>query len=289
MSVSFKAPHVQDSDPRQFLYDPALEDLYADVTIPPPDKGDPKWFAELPEWLQTSEGRVRWDKRFANEEMYQRSVKGYYRLVTGVDRVIGRLRKTLEAKGIADNTVILFTSDHGFYLGERGLAGKWLLHEESIRAPFLVHDPRANKPGLVHDEIVLNLDVAPTVMDLAGVTPPANVQGRSVVPLAHGEDPAWRSSCFLEHHFGWERKHSIPASEGVRTETAKYIRYLKPEEGREECYNLAADPLEHDNLAGSERCATLKADWQRWRDQLAAWKPDPEYAWQDPELTSTKG
>lgn len=288
MSVSFKAPHVEDANPLQFVYDPAYEDLYQDVIIPPADKGSPEWFEVLPPWMKTSENRVRWEKRFATEEMYQRSVKGYYRLVTGVDRVIGRLRKTLEAKGIADNTVILFTSDHGFYLGERGLAGKWLLQEESIRTPFILHDPRNPAAGHVRDEIVLNIDVAPTIMEIAGVTPPTFLQGRSVLPLARDEKPIWRDSCFLEHHFHWNSEHTIPASEGVRTATDKYIHYLKPEEGLEECYDLKADPLEHVNLAGSDHCAILREDWQTWKAQLATWKAAESYTWTDPVLASTK-
>ncbi len=138
LAVSFKAAHVQDRAPRPFQPDPRYESLYTDVTIPNLNKADPKYFDALPEFLRTSEGRVRWGRRFATPEMYQKSVKDYYRLITGIDRVVGAVVEQLQRQKLADNTVIIFTSDHGFFLGECGLAGKWLMHEESIRTPLLV-------------------------------------------------------------------------------------------------------------------------------------------------------
>ena len=130
LSVSFKAPHVQDVDPRQFVYDTAYTELYAEATIPVPETADPRYFEQLPEYLQTSEARHRWQRRFATPEAYQESVKGYYRLITGVDGVVGRIRDALRRLGRADNTVIVLIGDNGFYLGEHGLAGKWYGHEE---------------------------------------------------------------------------------------------------------------------------------------------------------------
>src|SRR5204863_1951187 len=105
LSVSFKAPHVQDEDPRQFLYDPADEPMYRDVTIPVPATASDRYYRALPAFLQNSEGRTRWELQFANPEMYQRSVKGYYRLITEVDRVVGSLVDALAKRGDLDNTV----------------------------------------------------------------------------------------------------------------------------------------------------------------------------------------
>jgi arylsulfatase A-like enzyme len=127
LSVSFKAPHVQDEDTRQFIYDPAYKDLYQDVTIPAPRTATDKHLQALPEFVRDDEttARVRWKMRFSTPEKYQEMVKGYYRLITGVDVVVGRIRQELDRLGLADNTIILFTGDNGFFLGEHGLAGKW--------------------------------------------------------------------------------------------------------------------------------------------------------------------
>ena len=111
-------------------------------------------------------------------------MKDYYRLLFGVDRELGRLRKELKKLGVADNTVIIFTSDHGFYLGERGLAGKWFAHEESIRIPLIIHDPRQReKRTQPLTELVLNIDFAPTILSYAGLPAPKSMQGRSLTPL----------------------------------------------------------------------------------------------------------
>ena len=145
LSVSFKAPHVQDVDPRQFVYDTAYSDLYTDITIPVPETADPRYFDQLPDYLQTSEARHRWQMRFATPEAYQESVKGYYRLIAGVDDVVGRIKDALRRLGRTDNTIIVLTGDNGFYLGEHGLAGKWYGHEESIRVPCSTTTPGGPK------------------------------------------------------------------------------------------------------------------------------------------------
>ena len=143
LSVSFKAPHVQDGDPRQFIYDPVYKDLYKDAVIPVPKTADPRYFESFPEFFRNdNEARRRWEIRFSTPEKYQESVKGYYRLITGVDVVTGRIRDELERLGLADNTVVMLLGDNGFYLGEHGIAGKWYGHEESIRVPLVIYDPR---------------------------------------------------------------------------------------------------------------------------------------------------
>ncbi|MBI2433806.1 MAG: sulfatase [Candidatus Hydrogenedentes bacterium] len=275
LSVSFKAPHVQDEDPRQYLYDPELEPLYQDVEIPAPMTADPKYFAALPKFVQESEGRRRWEKRFATPEMYQRSVKGYYRLVTGADRAIGRILEALETKGVLENTVIVFSSDNGIMNGEHGLAGKWLMYEESIRLPLIVRDPRmdADKRGKTVEAMALNIDLSPTLLELAGVPKPDGVQGKSLMPLVRGETPEWRTEFFYEHHFGSKnRAVPIPAVEGVRTEDWKYARYIDEEPLYEELYHVRSDTKEQVNLAGSpEHGAELKEmreKWRIWRDQV---------------------
>ena len=274
VSVSFKAPHVEDRDPRQFLYDPKLEHLYQDIEIPPPPKDDPAIFEAQPVFLRESENRARWHRRFETPELYQQMVKGYYRLISGVDVQIGRLRALLEEEGIADNTVIIFTSDHGFFLGERGFAGKWLMDEESIRVPFIIYDPRRPKyeAGTTCSPMVLNIDVAPTILDLAGAPVPEYMDGESVLP--HLDNPAQhrRESWFFEHHFGAKRTPIIPQSEGVRTERYSYVRYLDADPEYEELYDLLVDPGQFNNLAKDPAHKGLLADmrtrWQAYVEEL---------------------
>lgn len=250
LSVSYKAPHVQDGDPRQFIYNPRYQDLYASLTLPPPATAAAEFFERLPECLSTeeNEARRRWQIRFSTPEKYQEMVKGYYRLITGVDDAVGRLRRDLQDLGLAENTVIIFTGDHGFYLGEHGLAGKWYGHEESIRVPMIVYRPHApaEERGRRRDEMVLNLDVAPTILDLAGVAVPRRMQGRSLVPLLEGKRPRWRQAFFYEHRFAHQR---IPQSEGVVGPRYKYLRYIDTEPLQEELFDLREDPHEIHNLA----------------------------------------
>ncbi len=273
LSVSFKAAHVQDSydiTDEPFPYDPALSDLYRDVVIEPPVSALPLFFERLPRVLQDSEARLRWAIRFWGPSRYQESVKGYYRLVTGIDRVVGRLRAALAERGLADTTVIVYTGDNGFFLGEHGLAGKWTPHEPSIRVPLLVYDPRLPEGarGRTRPEMALNIDVAPTLLDLAGLEASASMQGRSVMPLVRGESPEWRTDFFYEHVFEHPR---IPKMEGVRTEEWKYIRYVETEPALEELYDLRRDPQELQNLAGREEWAPvlneLRKAWETWRQK----------------------
>lgn len=300
LSVSFKAPHVQDNHPLQFLYDPKYEALYADQIIPPPATATEALFRELPGYVRHSEGRVRWFKRFAYPEMAQRSYRGYYRLITGIDDAVGRMLDALNARGLRDNTVVVYTSDNGFFLGERGLAGKWVAYEPSIRVPLIVADPRVpdEKRAPVREEMALQIDVAPTLLELASVPVPATVQGESLVPLLDKDtrttrNPAtrtrpitrlqppregdgaalpWRTEFFYEHHFGNDRPHPIPAVEGVRTERWKYFRYLDRVPLHEELYDLEADPRETRNLAADPAfegvLGEMRGKWARWQGTL---------------------
>jgi arylsulfatase A-like enzyme len=271
LSVSFKSPHVQDGHPKPFRYDPELEGLYGDIEIPKPKKSDPRYFEALPDFIRESEGRVRWEQRFSTPELYQQSVKGYYRLITGVDIALGKILELLDEMELDDNTVILHTSDNGFYLGEYGLAGKWLMHEESIRTPLIVRDPRlpAKLTGRKCEQMTLNVDVAPTLLDLAGLSTPSGVQGDSLLPLLKGESPRWREEFFYEHLFAHKR---IPRNEGVRTKQWKYVRYLDSDPLYEELYDLKSDPLEKRNVAKVKEyravLARLRKRWGELRESV---------------------
>lgn len=267
LSVSFKAPHVQeDHNPATLLfpYDDAFEEYYADTPVSHPETGGDEYYYKFPEAFRVNEGyeneaRVRWKERFSTDEKYQESVKGYYRLVNGIDRAVGDLFKTLEEKNLAENTIIIFLSDNGFYLGEHGLAGKWYGHEESIRIPMMIFDPRS-KGSEKSSEIALNIDVAPTILDYAGIDIPVLMQGKSLRPLISGENVDWREEFLYEHLLylkntgGWYVY--IPQTEGVVTDDYKYMRYFYHNDPHnpmyEELYNTKEDPKEKKNLIKSE-------------------------------------
>ena len=273
LSISFKAPHVQDTHPKQFLYDPRYEPLYQEDVIPPAPLSEPGFFDALPEFLKTSENRRRWKMRFATPEAYQESVKGYYRLITGVDHQLGRMLQVLRRRRFNDNTIVIYTGDNGFYLGERGFAGKWYPHEVSIRVPLVVHDPRlaADRRGARSEAMALSIDVAPTILAMAGVDAPSSMQGESLAPLLEGIKTPWRTEFFYEHLFQHPR---IPSTEAVRDARYKYIRFVDRDPVHEELYDLQADPYEAHNLAGksewNETLCRMRAKWKALRAKAHA-------------------
>ena len=285
LSISFKAPHVQDEDPRQYLYDPALGSLYANERIPVPKTAAKKYFDAEPEFIRNSLGHERWPGLFNTEERYQEMVKGYYRLITGVDMVVGRIREALTARGCAGNTVIIFTSDNGFFLGERQLSHKFLMYEESIRVPLIIFDPRLGpaRQSQRRSEMTLNIDLAPTMLDLSGVPRPVAMQGRSLRPLLETRLSEWRRDWFYEHSLTLGGR--IPASDGVRTARWKYIRYPENSPVYEELYDLEHDTLEERNLVREpkyfEVLEKLRARRQVWSSCLDGWNRNSP--WTDPK------
>lgn len=275
LSVSYNAPHADDASPQQYFWPARHDSLYADVSIPGPALGDPAYLEALPPFLRDSlyMGRIRWRWRYDSPEKYQRMVKGYYRMITTIDDNIGRLRQTLEDMGLADNTIIILMADNGYFLGERQLAGKWLMYDNSLRVPLILYDPQAGRQETV-SEMALNIDIAPTILDYAGLEVPAAMQGRSLRPFTEKKVADWRESFFCEHLFDLEY---IPKSEGVRTQRWKYFRYLEHPE-TEELYDLANDPLEVNNLAGKPGYQDRLAKFRRQVEQgmqaleAAGWK-----------------
>jgi arylsulfatase A-like enzyme len=259
LSISFTAVHARDGRPREFQPDDRDAALYADVTFPLPRTATDDAFQRLPEAVQQSEGRVRWKRRFATPEMSRDILRDYFRLLTGVDREVGRLQESLRQRGLADRTVIIVTGDNGFAFGDRGLADKWFMWEEDIRVPTVVLDPRLPEAqrGRRVPALTLNVDFAPTLLDLAGLPAPDGMQGRSLAPWLRGETPAdWRREFYYEHV---TLPKMIPPCEGVRTEQHKYIRWTETSPLLEELYDLAADPFEETNLAGdAAHTATLE-------------------------------
>jgi arylsulfatase A-like enzyme len=271
LSISFNAPHARDGKPREFQPDPRDESLYANAHIPVPETASDKYFKRLPPFVQRSEARRRWQKRFATPEMYQNTMRDYYRLITGIDREVGRIMERLSERGLAANTVVIFTSDNGWFAGEHGLAGKWFMYDESLHVPLIIYDPRspAAQRGRKVGAMTLNIDFAPTLLGFAGIDVPTGMQGRSLEPFLHGKsDPNWRKEFFCEHHFG---PKILPPSEGIRTEGWTYFRWLAPNPELEEIYDLRADPFEETNLLKDPEAATdlaeLRAEFKRLRDE----------------------
>jgi arylsulfatase A-like enzyme len=271
LSVSYKAPHAQDPDPKQYLYAPRFAELYKDATIPVPPTATEAAFAAQPPFIRKSEARRRWELRFATPESYQEMIKSYYRLITHVDESVGQIVAALRDAGLDDNTVIVFTGDNGYYFGEHGLADKWFGHEESIRVPLIVRDPRlpTDQRGRARDAMALNIDLAPTMLSLAGVPIPPGVQGRDLTPLLAGNEVPWRSEFFYEHRF----KHpGIPMSEGVRTGEYVYWRYLNVDRDAEWLFDLRRDPRQTRNLAAdpalAAKLAVLRGTVESYRTSL---------------------
>ena len=241
LSVSFKAPHALWDDVDHFL-----TARYEGADMPLAETVTAEAASAMPEFLL----RSRITTLGEHPDRLEISVRDYYRLITGVDAAVGRIRQALAARRLEHNTVILFTSDNGFLLGEHGLFGKSLMYEESIRVPMILYDPRlaAGRRGGTRDQMALNIDVAPTLLELAGLSVPEGMQGRSLVPLFTSPGLELRDSCFFEHHFKPPGRRHIEPSEGVRTRRLKYIRYFEQEPPYEQLYDLLVDPGETRNL-----------------------------------------
>ncbi|HUQ19862.1 MAG TPA: sulfatase/phosphatase domain-containing protein, partial [Gemmatimonadaceae bacterium] len=203
-------------------------------------------------------------------ELYQHSVKGYYRLVSGLDRVVGEIRNELVRLGLDKNTVIIFSSDNGFFLGELGMAHKWYGMDPSVRVPLIVYDPRnpTGQGGRIDNSVALNVDIAPTILDIAGITPPAQMEGSSLVPVVHGRTPAgWRTDFLFEHLFP---DPTIRRSVGVIGGRYKYLRYLDPNPNYEVLYDLQTDPNETTNHAGDPAYSAILDGLRQRYTELAA-------------------
>lgn len=276
ITVGFKAPHVQDGfhPVESYQPSPSTAVLYEEDEIPSPPLSDPAFFESQPEFIRESLGRERWEYRLGPPESlnFQRSLRRYYRMVTGIDNQIGKMMEVLEETGRAENTIVVVTGDHGMYLGDRGLAGKWFGHDTAIRIPLVVFDPRLpeSERGSWREPMVTMIDLKPTFLDWAGVSPSESVQGESFAPIVAGDTLAdWRSEFFYEHHSFEDR---IPRSEGIRTERYKYLRYLDSDPLFEELYDLKEDPNEQHNLANnpehSELLKKMRAKWEKSREKI---------------------
>jgi len=264
----FKAPHRSWEPAHRFM------DLLKDVDIPEPDNlldtYDSK--GQYTELLRMSmEHMTRTDlkgetipENMSRDEIrhwvFQRYIKDYLRCVAGIDENVGRILKYLDDNGLAENTIVIYTGDQGFFLGEHGWFDKRLIYEECLRMPLLIRYPKEIKPGTVNDDIVMNLDFAPLFLDYAGIATPVYMQGESFRANLSGQTPAnWRKSMYYRYWMNNDNDHHVTAHYGIRTERYKLVYYyalplginganqstLTPEW---ELYDLQNDPAEMRNI-----------------------------------------
>lgn len=263
--VWFVAPHEPFFRARRHF------DLYRDTAVqkPPTFDDDLRGYPGKPKSFADAENKIGTTPSHVAAGSHEGLVKNYYAGLVAVDENIGRILNYLEQKNILDDTAIVTGSDHGFFLGEWRLFDKRLMHEPSIRVPLMMRYPKRIPAGTVRDEMVLDTDLAPTFLDLAGVPIPEHVQGKSVLPLARGADPAFREAWYYEY-FEWPNPEGVRPHRGIRTERYKLMHYvMEPQEF--ELYDLESDPGETQNLYNLPRCQSVQADlWRRLNELQTA-------------------
>lgn len=259
----FYAPHAPFYRSRDLL------NLYNGVPIPVPDtfNDDLKGYPGKPKFAGADDkigsSQIADDDARTLEEV----VKDHYAGVVNNDKHIGEVLDALEKTGHLNDTAILLSSDHGFFLGEWRLYDKRFMHEPSIRVPLIFWHPKSIQPGLQPARMALDLDIAPTMLEMAGIAAPAGMQGKSLMPFFRGADPpGWRKDWFYEY-FEYPDYERVPPHHGIRTERYKLIHYyLKPEAF--ELYDLQQDPGERNNLYGDAKYAALVSQLRARMDEL---------------------
>lgn len=200
---------------------------------------------------------------------FTRYMQDYLACVAAVDDNVGRFLDFLDTNGLRENTIVIYTSDQGFFLGEHNMFDKRFMYEESLRMPFLIRWPARIKPGSISREMILNVDFAPMMLDAAGAKVPADMQGKSFLPILRGEKPAgWRTSMYYRYYHPGH--HNVAAHYGVRTDRYKLIFFDKLNQW--ELYDLKNDPREMNNIYGNKENASLvtrlKTEMYRLKKEL---------------------
>jgi arylsulfatase A-like enzyme len=291
-----KAPH------RPWQPAAKYKNLFDDVTIPEPDnlydhyEGKVKSVADVKmrvgEDMHETDVKQPLPKDLHGDALrkwaYQPYIKDYLRCIQSVDDNVGRILDFLDSEGLSKNTIVIYTSDQGFFLGDHGWFDKRLMYEESLRMPFLMKYPGVIKPGSVNKDIVLNVDFAPTFIDFAGKKAPEDMQGHSFKANVEGHTPkTWRKSMYYRYWMHNSNDHHVPGHYGLRTERWKLIYYYGKPLGMKgafapdtdpgwELFDLKADNREMKNLYGDPKYASvvkeLKAELQK-RQQEAGDTP----------------
>lgn len=287
-----KAPHRP--------WDPAEKyaQLYEDIDIPEPDT----FYDDYENRSQAAvEARMRIERDMVESDLkgsppegltaleqkkwkYQRYIKDYLRCIASIDENVGRLLDYLDEEGIADNTIVIYTSDQGFFLGDHGWFDKRFMYEESLRMPFIVRYPRDIQAGSVTDAMALNVDFPSTFLDYAGVSIPDEMQGYSLRTIFNGTTPeGWRTSMYYRYWMHLDEHHNVYSHYGIRTDRYKLIYYYAQalgtsgsiEEDRPaewELFDMQADPYEMNNVymdpAYAERITELKVELHRLQAEV---------------------
>jgi len=210
---------------------------------------------------------------------YNRYLHDYLGCVKAVDEGVGKLLDYLDKEGLAENTIVVYSSDQGFYLGEHGWFDKRWIFEESLRTPLLVRWPSVTKPGTTNANLVSNIDFAATFLEAAGVESPKDMHGRSLVPILKGQTPAdWRAS-FYYHYYEYPGPHSVRRHYGVVTDRYKLVRFYEPGVDYWELFDLKTDPKELTSVYGKAEYADVQKELEkeltRLRTELKVPDPDP--------------
>jgi arylsulfatase A-like enzyme len=235
--------------------------------------------AALRDWLALKPGEVTVEiggerRTLAGDALvrwkYQRYMQDYLACIQSLDENVGRLLDFIERSGLGRDTIVVYTSDQGFFLGDHGMYDKRFMYEEALRAPLLVRWPKKVKAGSRSDAMALNIDFAPTFLEAAGLRVPADMQGRSLLALLHGDKPAgWRRSFYYRYYHD-PGDHDTRAHYGVRTQTHKLIHFWTKDQW--ELFDLSRDPFELHNLYGQpgqqKLTAELKAELQRLKKEV---------------------
>lgn len=253
LSISFNAVHAVDKNKTpgndgHYPYPKAVEHLYENIEMPKPELSDLDIYEDHPEFLKNSLNRERFFWRWDEEEKYQENMRAYFRMVSGYDNIMKRVITALKKNGLEKNTVIIFSADNGYYMGNRGFAGKWSHYEESLRVPMVIYDPRTPVKTVEKtiDKIALNIDIPATILDLAGISQPKNYQGKSLLPFLNDEKiESWRASFLCEHRMEHDK---IPKFVGVREQRYVYANYYEQNPPYEYLHDLHKDPKQLENL-----------------------------------------
>ncbi len=273
--LGHKAPHTP------FTPEPKYEHLLDDMPVKyPPSAFDledkPKWVRQRIDTWHGIYGPIYGfrekfpDARPESVKDFARFVRSYTATIKSVDDSVGRVLAALKKLGVLDETVVIFAGDNGMFLGEHGMTDKRTMHEESIRVPLLLRYPPLVKPGTQVEGMVLNVDLAPSVLDICGAPPLKGIHGRSFKPLLADRDADWRTSWFYEYNYEKQFPYT-PNVRGVRTDRWKYVRYPHgdggPDRHMAELYDLKNDPGERNNLIDSpahkKTIARLQAELNR--------------------------
>jgi len=301
LMVHQKAPHAL------WEYHPKYEHLYDGVTIPEPESLLENKSHRAQESVVKENNLVRLGKRMSGqmkvssvhdygkwptgnldvsdmsqEEMikatYQKYLKDYLRVIASVDENVGRILDYLDETGQAENTIVIYTSDQGMFLGEHQYLDKRWIFEESIRMPFLIRWPEKLKAGTKIDELIANVDFAPTLLDMAGTNKPESMQGNSFLPVLNGNSEGWKNSIYYRY---WMHRDMTPAHFGIRTDRYKLVFYYglnldtnsfnhPDSEPAWELYDLEKDPLEMHNVFNDPAYKQIKIKLKKQLDEKRA-------------------